>query len=401
MISVEEARARIVAALGPSGTERVPLEAAQGRVLAEAPASRVTQPPADLSAMDGYAVRAADCAQPGATLRIVGEVPAGALFNGTLGAGEAVRIFTGAALPAGADSVAVQEDCTADARQVQVTIRVETGSNVRKRGNDFAEGETPLTPGTRLEARHLALAAAMNHPGLRVWRRPRIGILQTGDEILAPGDPARAGAIYGANAVMLAAIIRRAGGEPINLGIAPDREAELAAMADLAEGLDLLVTSGGASVGDHDLVQGLMSGRDDQLDFWKIRMKPGKPLMFGRRGATPLLGLPGNPVSSYVCGLLFVVPALQKLCGMTPTPPRRLMARLAVAIGPGGKREDYQRARLDWHDDGLSVTPFDRQDSAQLGILAAADALLVRPASAQAEAPGAMVPVLPLDGLFA
>jgi len=399
MISVEEARRRILQALSPTPAETVPLASGWGRVLARPVVSRVTQPPADVSAMDGYAVRAADATE-GTRLALVGTAPAGHPFAGTVGPGQAVRIFTGALLPEGADSILLQEDAEASADAVVVGETVRQGRWVRRRGLDFAEGETLLSAGRRLTARDIGLAAAANHPWVAVHRAPRVGILATGDEIALPGEPIPPGGIVSSNAHALAALVRAAGGDPLVLPIAPDDSRAIAEAATAARACDLLVTTGGASVGDHDLVQSALGPEGFALDFWQIAMRPGKPLIWGRLGATPVLGLPGNPVSALVCGVVFLVPALQRLAGLPGEAPRTVMARAGTPLAENDRRFDHLRASLETGPDGaLIAMPFPVQDSSMLKTLARAEALILRAPHAPALPAGAAVEVIPLGAL--
>ena len=394
MQSVAEARSRILAALAPVAAETVPLAQADGRVLAGAVAARLTQPPAAVSAMDGYAVRAAD-AVLGGRLRVVGAAPAGHPFAGSVGPGEAVRIFTGAPIPLGADAILLQEDATAGAGDVLVNEAVTAGRWVRPAGLDFSAGEVLLEPGRRLRARDIGLAAAANHPWLSVHRRPRIGILATGDEIALPGDPLPSGGIVSSNAHALAALVRAAGAEPVVLPIAPDNADAIAILAAGARGCDMLVTTGGASVGEHDLVQKALGPQGFALDFWKIAMRPGKPLIWGMLGDTPMLGLPGNPVSALVCGVVFLLPALAVLGG-SPAAETPTKAALAGADLPANdQREDYIRCTV---ADGVA-TPFGRQDSSMLKTLARADALLIRAPHTALLPAGAPVRIIDLAAL--
>ena len=397
MIPVEEARGRILQALAPTPAETVPLASAGGRVLARPVHARLTQPPADVSAMDGYAVRAVDAAE-GAVLRVTGSAPAGHPFAGAVGAGEAVRIFTGAFLPAGADAILLQEDAEAAEDRLRVGETVRPGRWIRRRGLDFEEGELLLPAGRRLTARDVGLAAAANHPWLAVHRRPRVGILATGDEIALPGEPVPPGGIVSSNAHALAALVRTNGGEPLVLPIAPDDRAAIAEAATAARGCDLLVTTGGASVGEHDLVQSALGPEGFALDFWRIAMRPGKPLIWGRLGQTPLLGLPGNPVSALVCGVVFLLPALSRLSGVPEAgAPRTARARLGAALPENDRRFDFVRARLETAEDGEPVVvPFPVQDSSMLKTLARADALVLRPPHAPAAAAGEAVDIIPL-----
>jgi len=394
MLSVAEARARILGGLRPVAAETVALAQAAGRVLARPVTARLTQPPAAVSAMDGYAVRAAD-ATLGARLAVVGAAPAGHPFAGAFGPGQAVRIFTGGYVPEGADAILLQEDATAADGQVQVNEAVTAGRWVRPAGLDFALGEALLAPGRRLRARDIGLAAAANHPWLAVHRRPRIGILATGDEIALPGDPLPAGGIVSSNAHALAALVHAAGAEAVVLPIAPDDADAIAALAAGARGCDLLVTTGGASVGEHDLVQRALQPGGFTLDFWKIAMRPGKPLIWGMLGDVPLLGLPGNPVSALVCGVVFLLPALAVLGGL-PAGETATEAAVAGADLPANdQREDYLRCHL---ESGVA-TPFPRQDSSMLKTLARADALLIRAPHAPAVARGTPVRIIHLASL--
>lgn len=400
MIQVEEARSRILQALAPTAAESVPLAASGGRVLARPVHARLTQPPADVSAMDGYAVRAADAAE-GAVLRVVGRAPAGHPFAGAVGSGEAVRIFTGAVLPAGADAILLQEDAEEAEGRVRVGETVRPDRWIRRRGLDFEAGELLLPAGRRLTARDVGLAAAANHPWLAVHRRPRIGILATGDEIALPGEPVPPGGIVSSNAHALASLVRAGGGEPLVLPIAPDDERAIADAAAAARGCDLLVTTGGASVGEHDLVQSALGPEGFALDFWRIAMRPGKPLIWGRLGQTPLLGLPGNPVSALVCGVVFLLPALARLSGLPGAAgPRTARARLGADLGGNDKRFDFLRARLETSAEGDAVAfPFPVQDSSMLRTLARADALVLRAPFAPPAAAGDAVEIIPLADL--
>lgn len=396
MIPLEEARARILGTLAPTPAETVTLPEAWGRVLARPVLSRVTQPPADVSAMDGYAVRAADAVE-GARLAVIGAAPAGHPFAGAVGPGQAVRLFTGSVVPAGADAVLLQEDAAAADGAVTVQETVRQGRWIRRRGLDFAEGEAVLAPGRRLTARDIGLAAAADHPWLAVHRRPRIGILATGDEIVLPGEPIPAGGIVSSNAHALAALVRSAGADPLVLPIAPDDAGFIAAAAEAATVCDLLVTTGGASVGEHDLVQQALGRRGFALDFWQIAMRPGKPLIWGRMGAVPVLGLPGNPVSALVCGVVFLVPALQRLSGLPGAAPPTVAARAGARLAANDRRFDHLRATLARDAAGaLVATPFPTQDSSMLKTLARADGLILRPPHAPELAEGETVAVIPL-----
>jgi molybdopterin molybdotransferase len=399
MISVEEARARILDALAATPAETVPLPAGWGRVLARPVLARLTQPPADVSAMDGYAVRAAEATE-GARLAVIGTAPAGHPFAGEVGAGQAVRIFTGGVVPPGADAILLQEDAVVAEGAVQVQEAVRPRRWIRRRGLDFAEGEEVLPAGRRLTARDIGLAAAANTPWLAVHRAPRIGILATGDEIALPGDPIPAGGIVSSNAHALAALVRAGGGEPLVLPIAPDDSQAIAEAARAARACDLLVTTGGASVGDHDLVQSALGPEGFTLDFWKIAMRPGKPLIWGRLGPTPVLGLPGNPVSALVCSVLFLIPALDRLSGLPGAAPRTIRALAGADLPANDRRFDHLRATLRPGPEGTPLaTPFAVQDSSMMKTLARADALILRAPGAPAVPAGAPVEVIPLGAL--
>lgn len=390
MISVDEALSLVLALAAPPVPEEVALEDAAGRVLAAPAVARLTQPPFDASAMDGYAVRGADL--PG-TLRVVGEAAAGRGWNGTLAASEAVRIFTGAPVPAGADSVVMQEDASREGELVRIDAAA-SRTNIRPRGNDFAEGDS-LAPGRLLGAADIALLAAMNLPRVTVARAPRVAILAGGDELVEVGVTPAPGQIVSSNDLAIAALARAAGAEVRRLPLARDTEESLRAAFAAAEGADLVVTIGGASVGDHDLIARVAADLGMSRAFHRIAMRPGKPLMAGRIGAQAMLGLPGNPVSALVCGVLFLQPLIWRLQGRE-APPRLAHARLAHDLPAEGNRQHYLRARLADGPDLPRIAPFADQDSARLSVLAEADALLVRPAFDPARAAGETVGYLPL-----
>ena len=395
MISVEEALSRLLEPLAALPPEQISLVDGLGRVLAEDVAARRTQPPFAVSAMDGYAVRAADLATIPVELRVVAEVPAGAGFGGHVGAGEAARIFTGAPLPAGTDTIVIQEDTERNGDLVRVLEGAPRGHYVRREGLDFAEGDVLLRSGRRLTARDIGLLAAMNRPWLFVHRRPRIGILSTGDEIVMPGDPIGPHHIVSTNRLSLAAFVAACGGVPVSVGNAPDDPEALRRIAGATSGVDLLVTTGGASVGEHDLVRDALVADGLELDFWQIAMRPGKPLMVGSYRGTPMVGLPGNPVSTLVCALLFLKPALDRLSGAPTETAPQSTARLGVALSKNDQRQDYLRSRLAHAADGvLEVFPFEAQDSSMMRLLAAADCLVVRPPHAPAVAAGTIVPII-------
>ena len=400
LLPVDEALARILAAASPLPAETVRLADAAGRTLDADLAARRDQPPVAVSAMDGWAVRAADVAAAPATLRKIGTSAAGHGFPGTLGAGETVRIFTGAPLPAGADAVVMQEDAEAEGDAVTLRVAVPAGRHVRRAGIDFRAGDALLRAGDLIDAHRLALIAAMNHASLAVARRPRVAILATGDELVAPGVEPGPDQIVASNHLGVAAGVVAAGGEPIDLGIARDDHRDLAAAIRRAqdEKADVLVTLGGASVGDLDLVQEALGRAGMDLGFWRIAMRPGKPLMFGRIGGMIALGLPGNPVSALVCARLFLRPLLRALqgdprAGDDPTSPGLLGADMSA----NDQRQDYLRATLTRNADGAPLlTPLAVQDSSVLRVLAAAQALIVRPPHAPAAKAGERCRYVPL-----
>jgi molybdopterin molybdotransferase len=378
--------------------EHVDLFAASGRILAAPIAARLTQPPFDASAMDGYAVRAADVATLPARLLVIGEAAAGHAFDGEMQAGQAVRIFTGAPIPAGADAVVIQENTTRDGDIVHVVDGRLDAEHVRPRGGDFAEGAALLAADRKLSTRDVTLAAAMGHPTLPVRRRPRVAILATGDELVLPGETLRADQIVCSNPFGVAAMVAAQGAEPQFLGIARDTRESLTAHLNRARDADVIVTLGGASVGDHDLVGPVLRDMGLNLGFWKIAMRPGKPLMFGQLGAQRVLGLPGNPVSSLITARLFLVPLIRAMLGLPPELQASHTARTTVALAANGPRAHYMRATLQTGADGGSeLMPVRSQDSSLLAPLAAADVLIVRPIGAAAVAAGAAVPFLPLD----
>lgn len=382
-LSVAEARARILAEVIPDRpVELVALARALGRTLAEDLAARRTQPPKAVSAMDGYAVRAADLVELPVKLRQIGESAAGHGFSGRLGVGETVRIFTGAPVPDGADAILIQEDACAESGLIEPLQSVAQGNFVRAKGLDFVEGEILLSRGTRLGPAEIALAAAMNHAEVTVARRPRIAILATGDELVAPGGAIGADQIVASNSFAIAALVEAAGGEPLDLGIAADTldalEAGVRAARDAKA--DVLVTLGGASVGDHDLVKPALAKEGMELGFWRVAMRPGKPLIHGRLGPMAILGLPGNPVSAIVAGLLFLSPLVRALSG---DPKAQDEASEPAVLGDAAPandgRQDYLRATLAPSSTGLpAAKPLKAQDSSLLKVLAQAQCLVIR-----------------------
>ncbi len=371
MIGVDEARARLFAAAPRMPAEAVPLAAASGRVLAEPIVARRSQPPFDASAMDGYAARAAELAVGG--LALVGESAAGRRYGAPMAPGEAVRIFTGAPVPEGADTVLIQEDAEIRDGRLFATEAMGPGRHIRPAGLDFRQGETLLGAGTRLAPRHVALAGAAGYGTLQVARRPRVALLATGDELVPPGTEPGPDGIIASTTPAIAALIERAGGTAVDLGIAPDRREAIAERARAGlEAADVLVTLGGASVGDHDLVQPALGDLGIALDFWKVAVRPGKPLMFAARPL--ILGLPGNPVSGLVCTLVFLLPMVEAMQGVARPGPELEEGILGGSLDANGPRRDHVRARIE----AGRLVPFKIQDSSMLAVLAQADALIVR-----------------------
>jgi molybdopterin molybdotransferase len=398
LMPVAEALERLLAGATRLTGEAVAIAEAAQRVLAAPVHARRTQPPFAASAMDGYAVRGADIAALPAFLDVIGEAPAGRPFSGTVGAGQAVRIFTGAALPQGADTVLLQEDArAAGTGRIEATEATATGRHVRAAGLDFRHGDLLLSAGRTLDPAAISVAAAANHATLQVVRRPLVAIIATGDELVPPGAEPLPGQIVASNNLAVAAIARADGAEVLDLGIVPDDRALIAAAVGRAQeaGADVIVTLGGASVGDHDLVQGVLTGLGMKLEFWKIAMRPGKPLMVGRLGGAHVIGLPGNPVSSLVCSHLFLRPLLARLGGRDHTADIR-PAVLGGGMKANDQRQDYVRASAFRGSAGLVATPFDIQDSSMLATLATANALIIREPFAPAAAQGSACQVLML-----
>jgi molybdopterin molybdotransferase len=399
LMPVADALAAVLEGAKPLPEEMVALDEAYHRVLARDLAALRTQPPQAMSAMDGYAVRSADASKVGARLKVIGEVAAGRPCETAVKSGEAVRIFTGGVMPEGADAVVIQEDTVREGEFVSITEAAQLGRHIRPAGIDFRSGEVLLARGTHLTDRDLSLAAAMNYPKLPVHRRPRVALLATGDELVMPGSTPGPGQIVYSNGFALRALARREGAENIDLGIAADTlEATSNGIRRARDsGADILITTGGASVGDHDLVKQSLDAEGVEMAFWKIAMRPGKPMMHGRLGEIRVIGLPGNPVSSYVCCFLFVVPLIRALSGRRVIHHSPEMAVLGRDIGPNDVREDYLRARLERRSDGtLMAFPVDHQDSSLLANLAAAQALVIRPPHAPKAVAGAACPILRL-----
>ncbi|MDH7800985.1 MULTISPECIES: gephyrin-like molybdotransferase Glp [unclassified Rhizobium] len=400
LLPVDEAITRLLEAAVPvADSEALPLAACDGRVLAADLAARLTQPPFDASAMDGYALRSTDAPEIGSVLTVIGQAAAGHAFPGTVGQGEAVRIFTGAPVPAGADTVLIQEDAEVlEAGKIRTAFEVTAGRHIRPRGQDFAEGEMVLKSGRELGFTDLTVAAAMNHATLTVYRRPLIAILATGDELLPPGSTPLPAQIIASNTFGIAALAREAGADILDLGIIPDNDVLIRAAIGkaVAAKADVLVTLGGASVGDHDLVQAALKAEGMQLDFWRIAMRPGKPLMVGAIDTMQVLGLPGNPVASLVCGLLFLEPLIHRIARRTPL-HRAATARTATPLKANDHRQDYLRARFRTDENGALVAEaYAKQDSSMMNILAHSDCLIVRPPHAPAMEAGTECPVIRL-----
>ena len=399
LMPVAEALSRVLADTHSLPAECVPIAQAHGRVLVADLAALRTQPPADVSAMDGYAVRAVDIVLIPARLKLVGEVAAGHPFQGTVGRGEAARIFTGGLLPEGSDTIVIQENTVREGNTVVVTVAAPKGKHVRLEGMDFQRGAVLLRKGHRLSDRDLALAAAMNHASVSVHRRPKLAVLATGDELVMPGSSPGPGEIVYSNGYATTAMARREGGEVIDLGVVPDRLDKIVEAVRRArdQGADILATSGGASVGDYDLVRNALSAEQLALSFWKVAMRPGRPMLHGRLGTMHVLGLPGNPVSAYVCAVLFLLPLIRRLGGRSDVEPFPEIALLGCDLPQNDERADYLRARLTCDPGGPPIaTPFPMQDSSMLSPLAEADCLLIRAPHAPALQAGAACQILRL-----
>ena len=388
MITVAEATAKLLALVAPLSSETVPLRAAHGRVLSRTLTARTAQPPFAASAMDGYAVTRRDVA-PGDTFRVIGEAAAGHPFAGSVGAGETVRIFTGAPLPDACTRVLIQEDVTRNGDHITLGAPLDDGPHIRPAGGDFAAGDA-FAP-RLLNSRDIALLAAMGHGEVPVACRPDVALIMTGDELRPPGTPLSPGQITASNGYGLAAMVEAAGATARLLPIAADTPASLRAAFDLASGADLIVTIGGASVGHHDLIAPVARDAGLEMSFHKVAMRPGKPLLAGKIGNATLVGLPGNPVSSMVCGTIFILPMLRRMLGLPPDVPTRTLP-LAGPAPANGPRQHYMRATL---EDG-AVRLFDRQDSSLLSILASANVLAIRPPNDPAREAGERIEIVDL-----
>lgn len=388
---------RILAAVAPLDAEVVSLDQAMGRTLARVVKAARATPPADTSAMDGYAVRYGDLSKLPVALRISGEAPAGSPFPGKVATGMAVRIFTGGLVPQGADTVVIQENTRREGDVITILKSPAKGANIRRAGMDFARGDVLFSPGKPLNARDLALIAAANRDKVSVAKRPRVALFSTGDELVAPGSRLKAGSVINSNVPALAALVTSVGGDPVLLGIVPDNLKAIEAAFRKAQKADIIISLGGASVGDYDFVQDAFKNSGGTLDFWKIAMKPGKPLMFGKLNGVPLLGLPGNPVSAYVTAVLYLLPALRKMQAQKTIKPREIVAAAGNDIPATADRETFYLGTLSHGKNGcVTAQAFPRQDSAKISALQAASCLIRRKARASAVVKGDFVTVLPL-----
>jgi len=395
LIPLNDAFAKVEEGIHTLPVEMVSVSDAQGRVVAEDVAARLTQPPAPVSAMDGYAVVSSDIVSQPVTLTRIGESQAGGPFAGSVQSGQCVRIFTGAPLPAGADGVIMQEDTEVSGDQITFKEVAFEGKFVRRAGLDFCEGDVLIKKGKLLSARDVGLLCAMNVPWVHVYRKPRVAILATGDELVMPGDAMQTSQIISSNSLLIGAMVKAMGGVPINLGIAGDSESSLRSMLAGVDGADLLVTIGGVSVGEYDLVRNVLGEEGLDIDVYRIAIRPGKPFMFGRIKNKPAMGLPGNPVSAYVTAFIFLRAALKKMQGLPFEQDKPVRAVLGSDIGANGGRQDYMRAVFSRDEEGRSVaTPYDKQDSSMLANLAGCEGFIVRPVNAPAQQAGDMVNVI-------
>ncbi len=402
LISVEDALARICADLPVQPVEPLGIDKCHGRILADDVISELTHPAADISAMDGFAIGASSGLSSGSSFSVIGQAAAGSPFTKPVGPGEAVRIFTGGYLAAGTDTIVVQEEVESlsDGRII-LTEDAKTGQFVRPQGLDFSLGDLLLSRGRRLSARDIALAALSGTGTLPVRTTPRIGILSSGDELVRPGEHPQQGQLVNSNSLFLQQLVRITGGEPVDLGIIRDIPGALTQVVAETGPFDLLITTGGASVGDHDhIVSDITTSQNGSITFWKIAMRPGKPLIFGSIGAMPILGLPGNPVSAGVCGLIFVKPAIHAMLGIYDQ-SEPMSAPLATSLPKNDRRQDYLRGYWVRLDDGSrAVMPASRQDSSMLGIFTHSEVLIIRPPHAPAIAEGSLADILPIpDGI--
>ena len=398
LMPVAEALRLVLADAKPLPAEFVALDHVAGRVLAQDVSALRTQPPTAVSAMDGYAVRASDVAKAPAALKVIGEVAAGHPFIGQVAAGQAARIFTGGVMPKGSDTVVIQELTSREGDVVTIQKSTPKGRNVRGQGIDFAQGDVLLRKSRRLSDRDVMLAAAMNHARLSVHRKPRVAVLGTGDELVPPGGSPKSDEIVYSNGFALASLARTEGAEVHDLGIANDRVEDITQAIKRARewGTDILVTSGGASVGEHDLVQRALTAEGLNLSFWRVALRPGRPMMHGRLGAMQVLGVPGNPVSSYVCAFLFLVPLIRRLSGRMDVESRPEQARLGCDLPANDERADYLRATFALGPDGPVATPLPAQDSSLMAPLAKADCLVIRYPGAPAAPAGSDCIILKL-----
>ena len=395
MISVEDAKSRVFSSFSILGSEQIAVSNAFGRVLAEDIYSRVNQPPVAVSSMDGYAVRTIDVRTTPKKLLLIGESSAGSSFVGNVTGGQAVRIFTGAALPKGADSIVIQENTLKQNDMVTILTTAKKGDYVRPKGLDFREGKKLLNAGQKLNYRHLSLIAAMNVPWVNVVRKPRIAVLATGSELAMPGEINDENQIVSSNSIGLAAFVTACGGEALNLGIAEDKPESIIKRVSQIDTTDLLVTIGGASVGEYDLVRPVLIKKGLKIKFNKVAMRPGKPLIFGTIDKLPMFGLPGNPVSASVTAILFLKPAINLMLGQKLKKNNFENAFLTRDIPKNDLRQDYLRATLASGRDGrLKVTPFLKQDSSMLATFTASDCLIVRKPAAKALKAGNKVQII-------
>ncbi|HHL39928.1 MAG TPA: molybdopterin molybdenumtransferase MoeA [Deltaproteobacteria bacterium] len=403
MLTVEEALELILGEIRPMGLERAELLSALGRVAGEDIRAERPNPPWDNSAMDGYALRAGDtagaCEESPAVLEVAGDVPAGSVFRGELAEGQAVRIMTGAPLPAGANAVVMVEHTERmGEREVAVKRPVRTGENVRRRGEDFAEGDVVVPAGTVLTSRHVSMLATVGRPYVSVFQRPRVAVLSTGDELVEIDEPLGEGKISNSNGYTLTAQVIECGCLPVNLGIARDRKDSLEEKLRAAASADCIISSGGVSVGDYDLVKDVLAELGSEMKFWKVAMKPGKPLAFGTIGGRPAFGLPGNPVSSFMAFEQFVRPALLKMSGHAALSRRTVRARLTRDVKKKRGRTNFLRAVVSYGEDGYAATPLEGQGSGMISTMVKANALVVVPSDAESLEAGSLVDVQMLDG---